>query len=80
MSQVKMFHINCPHCGKFFYGEMLLIEGGLPLHCPGCDRYLSPQEYAGLLGGGSDAVLTRIKKPLNESTIPEIIYRPKPEE
>lgn len=73
---MKMFHLNCPRCGKFFYGELLLVDNRLPLHCPGCDAYLPPEEYGPLLGAGRETALARINKPLNETTIPEIIYRP----
>ena len=77
---MKLVFIKCPHCGKRFYAEVLLSENRLPAHCPGCDAYLDYPMYAGQLTAGASSALARIRKPLNEKTIPEILYIPKKKE
>ena len=74
---MKVIFINCPHCGKSFYCEELLVENELPLHCPGCDTYLDYSAYADQLGSRAISVLTRIRKPLTGKTVKDILYIPK---
>ena len=73
---MKTFNINCPHCGTFFYAEILLKDNELPLHCPGCDIFIEYEEYIRLLPSGTATAVARINRPLTKETIPEIIYRP----
>ncbi len=74
---MKVLFIKCPYCEKRFYAETILFENKMPLHCPGCDAYFGYDVYAEQMGGTAASALTRIKKPLNEKTIPEILYIPK---
>lgn len=73
---MKLVFITCQQCGKKFYCETLLTDNRLPLHCPGCDIYIDYSEYKGQIGSAVSSALTRIRKPLNEATIPEILYMP----
>ena len=74
---MKVFFVNCPHCGKLFYSEMLLVEHQLPLHCPGCDTYFGYSLYSDQLEAKTMSTLTRIRKPLKEKSLQEILYIPK---
>jgi hypothetical protein len=74
---MKLIFITCPTCKKVFYCETILMDNKLPLHCPGCDRYMGYAEYQEQLGSSVSSALMRIRKPLNEKTIPEILYIPK---
>lgn len=71
---MKLVFITCQQCKKMFYCETLLTDNRLPLHCPGCDRFLSYTDYKEQLRSSVSSALTRIRKPLNEKTMPEIIY------
>ncbi|NMB40875.1 MAG: hypothetical protein GX996_02950 [Firmicutes bacterium] len=73
---MKMFDFTCPKCGKFFYGDLTLIELKVPIHCPGCDRYFNYDEYIKILAGKKDVTLARLNKPLTEENMFEIIYIP----
>lgn len=73
---MKLIFFTCPKCKKLFYFETILLDNRLPLHCPGCDDYIPHKVYSEQLGGAVSSALTRIKKPLNEKTIPEILYIP----
>ena len=73
---MKVMFISCPHCGKRFYSEMLLVENRLPMHCGSCDAYIEYEVYTRQLAPAGSSALARIKKPLNEQTIPEILYIP----
>ena len=77
---MKVMFISCPHCGKRFYSEMLLVENRLPMHCPGCGEYIEHAVYTRQLGPAGSSALTRIKSALNEKTIPEILYIPDPKD
>ncbi len=77
---MKVMFISCPQCGKRFYSEMLLVENRLPMHCPGCDAYIGYAVYAQQVGPAGSSALARIKRPLNEKTIPEILYIPDPKD
>lgn len=74
---MKMFNFTCPGCGKFFYGDITLLELKVPIHCPGCDRYYEHAEYVKIFGGKKDTTLARLNKPLTEENMFEIIYMPK---
>ena len=74
---MKVLFVTCPHCGKRFYAETILFENKMPLHCPGCDAYFGYEVYSKQMGPAGTSALTRIKKPLNEKTIREILYIPK---
>jgi hypothetical protein len=74
---MKLVFVKCPDCGKQWYCETLLVDNRLPLHCPGCDRYIGHDVYAAQLVSSVSSALTRIRKPLTEENIPEIIYMPK---
>ena len=74
---MKVLFVKCPHCGKRFYAETILFENKMPLHCPGCDAYLGYDLYSQQMGPSASSALTRIRKPLNEKTIPDILYIPK---
>lgn len=73
---MKLVVINCPHCKKLFYCETLLTENKMPLHCPGCDIFIDFKDYAQQLSSVTSSALTRIRKPINETTMKEIIYIP----
>ena len=73
---MKMFDFTCPQCGKYFYGDLTLIELKVPIHCPGCDRYYRYNEYIGILESKKDTTLARLNKPLTEDNMFEIIYMP----
>ncbi|OPX96535.1 MAG: hypothetical protein A4E60_03458 [Syntrophorhabdus sp. PtaB.Bin047] len=73
---MKLVFIACERCGKTFYCETLLTDNRLPLHCPGCDTYIDHADYVRQVGPSVSSALTRIRKPLNEATIPEILYMP----
>ena len=49
---MKLFDLNCPRCGTYFYVEELLMTLELPLHCPGCDAYLESAECSASTAGG----------------------------
>lgn len=55
---MNLADLNCPRCGKYFYVDRHLVAESLPLHCPGCDAFLEPSEYASRLGasGGRDTL------------------------
>jgi hypothetical protein len=74
---MKVLFVSCPHCQKRWYAETILFENKLPLHCPGCDAYVGYDIYSQQMGSASTSALTRIRKPLNETTIPDILYIPK---
>jgi len=74
---MKVLFVKCPYCAKQFYAETILFENKLPLHCPGCDTYFGYEVYSEQMGTAAASALTRIRKPLNEKTIPEILYIPK---
>lgn len=74
---MKVLFVQCPYCAKRFYAETILFEHKMPLHCPGCDTYFGYDLYSEQMGATAASALTRIRKPLNEKTIPEILYIPK---
>lgn len=73
---MRIVFINCPRCGKLFCVETLLTLNRLPLHCPGCDAYLEHREYSPQLAGTATTALARLRHPLNEATIREVVYLP----
>jgi hypothetical protein len=57
---MNLADLNCPRCGTYFYVDRHLVVQSLPLHCPGCDAFLEPGEYASRLGAtGAKDSLTR---------------------
>jgi len=73
-----MFNFNCPRCGKYFYGEIPLINHKAPIHCPGCDTYFEYDEYIKYLHNEvSGTTLARMNKPITKENMFEIIYIPK---
>lgn len=73
---MKMFDFTCPQCGKFFYGDVTMIDLKVPIHCPGCDRYYFHDEYVKIFEGKRDTTLARLNRPLTEENMFEIIYIP----
>jgi hypothetical protein len=73
---MKMFNLNCPRCGKFFYGDRALIQLKTPVHCPKCDGYLPFEEYSPALEGKSGTALARLNKPLTKENMYEVLYVP----
>lgn len=74
---MKMFNFTCPQCGKFFYGDITLINLRVPIHCPGCDKYYEYDEYITELQGKQDTTLARLNKPLTSENMFDIIYIPR---
>jgi hypothetical protein len=74
---MKVLFVTCPYCSKKWYAETIVFENRLPLHCPGCDAYLNYDVYSQQMAPAGASALTRIRKPLNEKTVPEILYIPK---
>lgn len=74
---MKMFNLTCPHCGKAFYGDVTMVELKTPLHCPGCGAYMDYAEYRAILGSSNGTALARLKRPLTEENMDEVIYRPR---
>jgi len=74
---MKMFYFTCPKCGKYFYGDITLVKLKLPIHCPGCDKYYSYEEYTGYLSAKQDTTLARLNKPITEENMFDIIYLPR---
>ena len=73
---MKMFNLTCPHCGRAFYGDITMVNLKVPVHCPGCGVYMEYTEYCNLLGGNNGMALARLKRPLTEENMYEIIYKP----
>lgn len=73
---MKMFNFTCPQCGKFFYGDVTLIDLKVPIHCPGCDKYYYYHEYAKIFDSKKDITLARLSRPITEENMFEIIYIP----
>ncbi|HOK03406.1 MAG TPA: hypothetical protein PLD85_13075 [Spirochaetota bacterium] len=73
---MKLIFIKCPNCKKLFYCETLLTDNKMPLHCPGCDIFIQHTEYVNQLGSATSSALTRIRRPLNEATVKEVLYIP----
>ena len=73
---MKMFNLTCPHCGRAFYGDITMVNLKVPVHCPGCGVYMEYTEYCSLLGGNNGMALARLKRPLTEENMYEIIYKP----
>ncbi len=73
---MKMFNLNCPRCGKFFYGDIALVNLKTPVHCPGCDTYINYEEYSTLLNGESGTALAKLGKSLTADNMYEVLYIP----
>lgn len=73
---MKMFNLTCPYCGKSFYGDITMVNLKVPVHCPGCGVYMEYGVYKNALGGTNGMALARLKRPLTEESMYEIIYKP----
>jgi len=73
---MKMFNLNCPRCGKFFYGDNAIIQLRTPVHCPKCDAYMPYEEYSKALEGKAGTTLARLSKPVTKENMYEVLYIP----
>ena len=73
---MKMFNLNCPRCGKYFYGDIALVQLKTPVHCPQCQEYIPYEEYEPLLNAGTGGTLARLSRPLTQDNMYDILYIP----
>ena len=73
---MKMFNLICPRCGKSFYGDITMVNLRVPDHCPGCGNYIEYAEYQNALGGDNGMALARLRRPLTEENMYELVYKP----
>ena len=73
---MKMFNLNCPRCGKYFYGDMTMVNLKTPARCPGCQALLPYEEYGPALSGSDGWALARLRRPLTKANMYEVLYIP----
>ncbi len=73
---MKMFNLNCPRCGKHFYGDITMVNLKTPVHCPKCQAILTWEEYSPALSRADGTVLARLRKPLTKDNMDQVLYIP----